>query len=321
MLQQFLFFLLFFLCFNFQVLLAETDFDKPKKNVVKPWFTGPLFTPAASIVPGGHVYILPHLLWDKTTGKYNNNWTVSSSKAITRLNPILELRMGLSHSLEFICFPQAVYLSTKGKDGGGFGDLPIGLGYQLYRDKNDLYAPVVKIIISETFPTGRYQNLDPENLGVDNVGEGAFATSLTFAVAKLMRFNTHNFLHLRWDVSVTIPSTVLVKGLNHYGGDATTRGRVFPGNILKLFCAAEYSLTQNWALALDIIATLEAKTRFKGATKTAIGGKSKARLSAAPAIEYNWSSSFGVIIGAWFSFAGRNIDRFSGAAGMIAYYY
>jgi hypothetical protein len=43
--------------------------------------------------------------------------------------------------------------------------------------------------------------------------------------------------------------------------------------------------------------------------------------SVAPAIEYNWSKNVGLIVGSWFSFAGRNSVRFiSGVAALNIYF-
>ena len=90
--------------------------------------------------------------------------------------------------------------------------------------------------------------------------------------------------------------------------------------ILVLFfstdLAFEYTLTQNWALALDVLYVHNNHTRFsghKGSTygiPNSVGGPSSEQFSLAPALEYNWSSNCGVIAGVWFSVAGRNTADF-----------
>lgn len=320
MLKYALIFSLFFFCVDFQGLSAKSQ-PYGTGGSDEPWFTGPLFTPSARVIRAGHVNIEPYLFWTTTTGRYENDWSVGRSKTVTQWNPLVSIKIGLSEVMDFSCDLQANYTSTQGRTSGGFGDFPVGVEYQLYRNDKDPYLPIFKIAITENLPTGKYQKLSPHKMRTDSTGNGAFTTILGFTTSKLTRFSKHNFLNVRFNIAMLVPSTVSVKGVNAYGGDPTTKGRVFPGNSLHFFWGAEYSLTQNWALALDIIAKLHARTRFKGRTKEAVGGKSSERLSAAPAIEYNWNSSMGLIAGAWFSFAGRNSARFSGASAAFNYYY
>jgi hypothetical protein len=102
-----------------------------------------------------------------------------------------------------------------------------------------------------------------------------------------------------------------------YGTSQGFRGRADPGDTFSIYSAWEYSVTRNWVLALDVFYQRDASTRIRGTDLVTVNGApervrfeaesgSAWRLGLAPAIEYNWSSRVGVIIGArWFA-AGRN---------------
>jgi hypothetical protein len=286
-----------------------------------PWFTGPLLTSSARVVRKGHINIEPYIFWINNTGRYQKDWTVAPVIKKHRWNPQLTYKIGLTETLDFSGTFQAVYNTSQGKTAGGFGDTPIALDYQLFMDDNDAYLPIFKITLQESLPTGNYQKLSSHKLGLDGVGSGSFVTQLSFTAAKLTRYGKHNFLNLRLNIALNVPAPISVKGLNTDGGDPTTRGRVYLGNWINLMWGAEYSLTRNWALALDLTARVGARTRFKGHTQQPMGAPSDALFTAAPALEYNWNASVGFIAGAWFSFAGRNTRRFSGASAALNYFY
>ena len=135
---------------------------------------------------------------------------------------------------------------------------------------------------------------------------------------------------------------VHVKGINAYGGAKDTKGKIYPGNQFLQVLGLELSLTQRWALALDILNIYGNKTRFTGKKGTGatgsgspnnpgdfnpiipvnpfqtlipvplvvVGGPSFNQFSLAPALEYNWNNNLGIIGGAWFTVAGRNTADF-----------
>ena len=83
----------------------------------------------------------------------------------------------------------------------------------------------------------------------------------------------------------------------------------------------EFSLTDHWALATDIVASVFQKDRFRGKTKKTVGYPPIIQFSASPAIEYNWNNHLGVIAGSWFTFAGKNYYSFAGLVGSATFFY
>lgn len=100
-----------------------------------------------------------------------------------------------------------------------------------------------------------------------------------------------------------------------YGTGPGFRGDASLGDGYSINLAGEYSVTRNWVLALDVFRQYSDGTRVRGyvtedgerrEVRRDIG--SSWRLGVAPAIEYNFSGTVGVIVGArWFA-AGRNAD-------------
>lgn len=302
-------------CAHFQVCFGLTN-PYPKDL---PWFTGPLFTPSPRVIKVGHFNLEPYLIWVENTAEYGKNWKAKSIPKFYELNPQWVLKVGLTERMNSTCIIQSVHNRTQGVSGSGFGDFPLGIEYQLFEEKEGQIP--VKLTLQEIFPTGRYQKLNSAKLGTDTTGLGAYTTAIAITFGKLFHFSNDHYLSTRANLTLTLPSTVYVKGANAYGGDCTTKGRVFPGSSFSFYLGGEYSLTANWVLALDLIGEFTAKCHFRGRSLKPVGIPSSAIFSAAPGIEYNWNKSVGVIVGSWFSIAGRNTNRFGGAMGAINLYY
>ncbi|HEX2583220.1 MAG TPA: transporter, partial [Chlamydiales bacterium] len=119
-----------------------------------------------------------------------------------------------------------------------------------------------------------------------------------------------------------ISSLVYVRGANAYGGDSSTNGLVRPGNAVQLIVSFEYTLTQNWALALDTYYQHLNRSTFSGNSDgKKVGAPSSEQFSLAPAIEYNFSKKLGIIGGVWFSVASRNTPQFISGVLNLTYTY
>lgn len=281
----------------------------------KPWLTGPLLTPSSRVVPPGHYNIEPYLYWTVFSGNYGSHWEIIRKRKFYELTAQIVFKIGFLEGIAISGVVQGFRNSTRGKTAYAFGDLPLGLEFELYKGKNWFW----KFAVQESIPTGRYQKLDSDKFGVEAGGTGSYATQISLTIGNLHHFSGTHFLSSRFNFAYTIPSSVHVKGLNVYGGDPSTRGRVFPGNVFSFLYGVEYTLTRNWALAFDLAAFTAEKTEFQGRTLFPVNSPSAVQLSIAPAIEYNWSEAMGIIAGTWFTIAGRNSNRFFNS--VIAYNY
>lgn len=287
----------------------------------EPWFTGPLLTPSARVVKGGHVNLEPYLFYTVANGAYDENWKAHSIHNFYQLRPQLQFKIGLSEKVDLSGTVQSVTSWTQGKSGSSFGDLPLGFDFQLYKGSPESIITYAKFTVQEIFPTGRYQKLNPKKLGTDAGGQGAYSTAFGFTVSHLFRFGSERFLNWRTNVTAVYAFPVHVKGVNVYGGEPGTRGKVSIGPSYLLFSGIEYTLTKKWSLACDIEAAYGGRDKFHGRTNAFVGSGVSAQFSVAPAIEYNWDECCGIIVGSWFTLAGRNTPRFYSGVAAFNYFY
>jgi hypothetical protein len=220
--------------------------------------------------------------------------------------------------MDFQIVPQANYKETNHQSAATIGDPIIQVDFQLLNDVEGFKSPypAIKFFINEMFPLGKYQHLDPSKLLTDSGGNGSYATATGFVFSKLFYFGKMYFLSSRLLFSYNYPAPVHVEDFNIYGGGYGTRAKVYPGPIFSTLLGLEFSLNQNWVFALDLAYFAIDKRTFTGNAGTLNGqpapltAKASRQFSLAPAIEYNWSSQFGIIGGVWFTTCGRNSSQF-----------
>ena len=164
-------------------------------------------------------------------------------------------------------------------------------------------------MLLETVPTGRYERLSRP---ADGLGAGAYATAFAVYFQDYFWMPNGRILRTRLDITYAVSSSVSVQGLSVYGTTNGFSGRADPGDSFTADAAAEYSLTRNWVLALDVIYQHNGSTQVSGSVAglnlppPGIGAPTSAFESAsgssrsigfAPAIEYNFSSAIGVLLG------------------------
>jgi len=295
----------------------------PPEPPPSPWLTGPLLAPTGTATPFGDFVVESYAYFTTTTGTYNSGWDgVSAPHNFFSFNPQFLLFFGLTPWMDINIVPQFFVNSTRGKTSTRFGDFSAALDFQVYPNTYDFWFPGIKFAVREVFPTGSFQRLDANNFNTDDTGAGTFGTAFNLVLYKVYHFIGHHFMSMTLSGSYQINSPVHVHGLNTYGGADDTDGRVMPGNILQLIASFEFTLSQNWVFAIDNVYTHQDVSQFCGNPGTAsdgtpaiVGLPSSEQISFAPAIEYNFSATLGIIAGCWFTAAGRNSARF--ASGVI----
>ncbi len=276
----------------------------------EPWFTGPLLAPSAKTVYPGHVKFQPYFENTIKLARYDSSWQLQSRKQFYTGMLRVKTKVGLLDRLDFQFTPRVILEKTQGQQSINFGDLPIGLNIQVLRPKTQEEGPFVKLLLRANIPTGDYQDLNTHKERTDMTGSGSWFPGGGFSFSNLWHFSKRHFLEFRLVSEYRFGVPVSVKGLNAYGGEKGTKGRVFPGNRFYVNGAVQYSFTQRWAFACDFIYSHSGRNRFSGKKGDLIKKASSDLFSLAPAIEYNWSQRFGAIAGVWFSLAGRNADLF-----------
>lgn len=303
---------------------------KRQTDVINPWYTGPLLCPSSAVVPVGHANFEPYVYVAAGTGYYDKHGKVVKNTHTSWSNsfqPVIQI--GLTSWMDIQFLPILVYNYHNHQAQWLFYDFPITVDFQLTSPKGmDDWTPFIKFFITETFPTGKYRNLNPKKLGVDLSGTGSFRTETGFVIGKMFHFKKHHFLIARLLLQYEICSAAHLKGFSSFGGYSNTNARLFPGQGLAADLGLEYTLSQNWVLACDFVGAWSASNHYSGDPGTLPNG-SKAVLqtgsanqySLAPAIEYNWSENLGVIGGCWFTVAGNNAPRFWVGTFALNYYY
>jgi len=308
--------------------IGEQEFFEQPKTA--PRFTGPLLTTSSGVVPPGHVNVEPYLYVIKSYGNYTGNW-----KAVRAPIPVwsMDLRLPIKFGIydRFGISLNGAISHRYSKDGSAtvFGDIPIGIDYQLLkRGPRGIRTPAVKLTVTQIFPTGKYQHLNPDKRNLQVGGSGVFATIFSVTAGQAFIFENDHALSPRASINYTINPVVHVSGSNAYGGAPDTHAKVYRGNTLNAFFGLEYSLTKRWVVAMDLQYRSRRKTTYRGnpghspeGERLSLSGPSGEQLSFAPALEYNWSSQMGLIAGTWFTLTGRNSDQFASGVAAFNYYY
>lgn len=293
-----------------KLLQAQHDLDIAKK-MFNPYYAGPLFAMAPNNVPKGMRAIQPYFFVTSDYGVYTNSRRMQSTPNEKQLQLLNIDQLGLNHWLDFTLLNPVFWSWQDGKFGSGFGDVSLQFGFQICTETPT--RPVIRFVVGESFPAGRYNHLSPSKPNLMATGSGSYETQFVLAIGKMFWTNKLHPLSTRWTVSYIVPSKVYVKQINAYGGGAGTKGKVRPGQQLSIDIGTELSITQRWVFANDVIYTYNGSTSFKGdpglspsGAAATVGGPSSDSLMLAPAIEYNPNDTSGLIMGGYFTVTGRN---------------
>lgn len=294
---------------------AEREFERAK-SLFNPWYTGPLLTPSAALVPPGHLAIQIYFFFTTNYGVYDEDGHLIHTPHLFQFNPALApFQFGVSDCMDFSISAQGLYNNRKNPslcacnlEYFNWGDTSITAGFAIMKETPR--RPAMKFAVAEKFPTGHYQHFRADKASVQSTGGGAYVTTFIYSISKLVWWDLCHPKRYRGALQYSIPTHVHVHGINSYGGDPSTRGIVYGGRNFQGDVGYEYSFNQRWVGAIDLVYSWSSARHFCGHTIAPVGGPFSDQLSLAPAIEYNWSSSRGMIAGVWFSVWGRNSGAF-----------
>jgi len=275
------------------------------------WWTGPMLAPNAATLPAGHALIEPYLFNEVTVGRLDTNGVHHSAPQEQELGSLTYILYGVTDLTTVGMLPRFGYNVPPGEpssSGVGIGDLTLQAGYGVLQYRDGHYTPAVSLVVQETLPTGRYERLERAS---DGLGAGAYATTLAVYSQDYFWMPNGRILRARLDVTYALSSSVSVDDQSVYDTPYGFSGRAYPGDVFTADAAGEYSVTRNWVLALDVIYQHSDSTRVSGSlsggsARSAAGPAasvyqsatgSSSSLGFAPAIEYNFSSTVGVLLG------------------------
>jgi hypothetical protein len=283
--------------------VANANTNQPRDDA---WWTGPLLAASPGSLTPGHFLIEPYLFDAIPQGHYDDNGQRHPAPHANDFGSQSYLLYGLTNEVGVGLIPRFGFNDVSGARRGskvGVGDLSVQAQYGLTTFQEGGWIPTTAFVVQETLPTGKYDQLGDRP--ADGLGLGTYSTNLALYSQYFFWLPNGRILRTRLDVSYQISGSAGVRDVSVYGTEEGFRGRARPGNVTVVNAAGEYSMTQHWVLAMDVVYEHDGSTHVHGAGLDFNSGDSHT-WSLAPAIEYNFNSRVGVIAGAKLTVAGRN---------------
>ena len=303
--------------------MSNASFAAPEdapvhQSIEDAWWTGPLLAASPSTLSPGHFLVEPYVFDSMTDGQFDSTGARHRTSRESEFGSQSYMLYGLTDRVTVGVIPRIAYNEPtpgQGSSTPGIGDLTAQAAYGLSRFLDQGWLPATSIVLGETLPIGRYDRLG-DRAG-DGLGGGAYTTILSLYSQYYLWMANGRLLRTRLDVSQSWSNEVHLQDTSVYGTPSGFRGYARPGNSLTVDSAWEYSVTQRWVAALDVVLYTAKSTQVAGTRPEQQGGGSAPilfqnssgptrSLALAPAVEYNWSANAGVIVGAKYIAAGHN---------------
>lgn len=263
------------------------------------WWTGPVSASSAYTLPRGHLLVEPYL------------FDVRSRRS-DYLGSLTYILYGLSDDLTLGAIP--TFGGTRSRNGRrsrriDINDLTITAQFRVRGAAPSKVMPAVSLVIQHSFPLGRF-----DKLGNDRdrgIGSGVNATLVGLYAQRVDRLPNGRPFRTRINITRSVSWGSKVHDESVFGTPRGFAGSVRSAGAGLVDLSIEYSMSQRWVLAADIVAHWSGGGRVKGAVDASATAwmadiASSANVSVAPAIEYSWSSTRGVLLGLRLSPEGRN---------------
>ncbi|HEY9134148.1 MAG TPA: hypothetical protein VIM98_20550 [Dyella sp.] len=284
-------------------------------------FTGPLVTPNASGVPAGMVWLEPYLIYSESHAVYDHRGRWRTERpGMHQWMLVVPMGVGITPRLTAQLTPGMTY-NVSGRehsDGARKTDTSLLLQYKLIAAHEDGSGPVLSMSAAHNFPTGKYNRLGDNPL--NGAGSGASSNRFSLLGQQLYWLSNNHPLRLRaqmaWSPS---PSRVRLHGTSSHGTTRGFLGTAAMGTSLAINTSIEYGLTEHWVLATDVSWNHRNGAHLRGIQCPIQGGACVDvdrhdgpdwTYSVAPAVEYNFNSNIGLIVGAQWSVGGHNASAY-----------
>lgn len=295
---------------------AQVEDGQHRQSRDDAWWTGPMMANSADTLPRGHFLIEPYV-YDVT------------SKGADRFGSRTYMLYGLTDRLSVGLIPILGYNRISGAPDSsriGFADPILQAQFLLTRFHEGSWLPTISLLLQESVPVGRYDRLQRAS---DGMGAGAWTTTLGINAQSYFWMPNGRILRVRLNLARTFASHADVAGASVYGTGTGFLGRASLGAGYSIDTSFEYSLTRRWVLALDLLHNHSDATQVVGYAAAPglprvpvhrTQGSSDA-YGYAPAVEYNFTSRLGVLLGTRFIVGGHNVQRSVTPAIAVNYVY
>jgi hypothetical protein len=276
------------------------------------WFTGSLEAPSPAVPVAGLFEFEPYAIFQFNSGAFGSHGGhYSVPNDITQFQSVNVLKYGITDRLSIEALPTFAHVWNDTANVTGVADLPVELEYRFNDENNKTGFPSFTASLGMTFPTGAYENL---RTPIDGLGSGAYTLKEGILAQSLFDSWGHHPVRFRFYAEAFEPvANASVNGISSYGTDGGFAGHAMPGLSSVVGIGAGWAIDQRWVLAFDLVQNFANGARLRGVDGSgASNTKAPASQSTAiaPAVEYNWSDSIGVIAGVEFTVAGRNTSSY-----------
>ena len=274
--------------------VTTADVPVARQSLDDAWWTGPILAASAGTLPQGHFLVEPYV-YDVMAPH------VDGFGSLTYIN------YGLTDRLTVGVIPTFGYNRVSGGPSSshvGAGDVSVQAQWRLTQFDPDSGVPTMSINVQESIPTGEFDRLGDH--ASDGFGSGARTTTLGWYAQTYFWMPNGRILRTRLDIADAFSRSVNIEDVSVYGTGAGFRGQAKPGDVQTADLAFEYSVTQNWVLALDLLYRHSENTRVTGqflpdppatAHDFRLDTGASVSFAVAPAVEYNWNANVGLLFG------------------------
>lgn len=275
-------------------------------------FTGPLVTPAVNTLPRGVLNIEPYLIHTHVRGAYGNEGARHALRDHTRQWQLaLPVMYGIGETTSLQLTLGAARTSARNAhtDGLRMTDSVLRIQQRLTDAGDAGTGWVSSISVAQRLPTGAYHQLGTNPL--NGLGNGTSRTTLAYGLQKLQPLPEGQAVRWRGQLGWSPnPAGVTLRDRSVYGTTPGFRGRARHGQAWQASAAAEYALDPRWVLVNEVVFNRTGTVRVRDRARHTTRQRPSHDLSLAPAVEYHFNATLGLIAGVQFSVAGRNSPRY-----------
>src|SRR5271156_5369975 len=274
--------------------------QRDRQQLGEAWWTGPMLANNASTLPRGHFLLEPYL-YDEISPHTNGFGSLTYIEYDLANRPPIRL------------IPTFGYNKVNDaltSSGVGLGDVTVLAQYRRTQFHERHKLPTISFMLQQTSPSGRYDQLAsrPSN----GFGAGSYTTPLALNSQTYFWMPNGRILGMRLNATQSLSTYANVAGVSVYNPPTGFQGHAKPGASTFVDAAWEYSLTRNWVLALDATYRHTANTRITGQDPAQsppniqLNTGSSDAIGFAPALEYNWKPTIGLLLGTRIIALGHN---------------
>ncbi|MCE2575136.1 hypothetical protein [Komagataeibacter sp. FNDCR2] len=279
------------------------------------WYTGSLISPSGALTEKGTFAWEPYFYYSQPFGYLDQ--AGRSQPLGDRAHSVSSLTLykySITDSISLQMTPTISYGWRRGHgttSGLKMGDLPVDVMWRYLDADPERHIPALSLFAGVAFPTGDYSRLGRDE---DGVGTGAYTFRVAMTEQSTYILPGHHALRLRmWGTFRRALTQARIADTSSYGTSAGFRGLAHPGMYGESGFSLEYGISQKWVIAMDLARDWANGAVVRGYTAQGkyqhMVGDASGDWVIAPAVEYNWSPRFGVIVGVTAMFAGHDTGR------------